>query len=153
MSPLSIGKCIWFFFLQNTFVFKSKMYNSQMTPKYDIGRKEFGKKHSHFHLWYTRHSISIQPSQEGKFDPSLDRSWCEFFKIVKDRGPKNPPLRCNLGCLFFPQRSFFQGKSAECSVHLYSSPCIRWYAILFENCLTQRPLNWIGLHIPRTSQN
>ena len=22
-----------------------------------------------------------------KFDTSLDRSWCEFFKIIKDHGP------------------------------------------------------------------
>ena len=26
-----------------------------------------------------------------KFDPSLDRSLCEFFKIIKNHGPKNPP--------------------------------------------------------------
>ena len=50
-SPLSMGKCIWFFFLQKTLVFRSKTYNSQITPKYDIGRKEFGKDPSHFHLW------------------------------------------------------------------------------------------------------
>jgi hypothetical protein len=37
-----------------------------------------------------------------KFDPSLDRSWPEFFKIIKNHspknhGPKNEPPGCNLG--------------------------------------------------------
>ena len=35
--------------------------------------------------WPTSSELKI------KFDPSLDRSWCEFFKIIKDHGPKNPP--------------------------------------------------------------
>ena len=26
------------------------------------------------------------------FDPSIDRWWCELFKIMKEYGPKNPPL-------------------------------------------------------------
>ena len=43
VSPLSMRKCIWFFFLQKTLVFRSTTYNSQITPKYDIGRKEFAK--------------------------------------------------------------------------------------------------------------
>ena len=47
VSPLSMGKCIWFFFLQKTLVFRSKTYNSQMTPKHD---KEFGKEPSNFCL-------------------------------------------------------------------------------------------------------
>ena len=69
--------------------------------------------------WPTSSELKI------KFDPSLDRSWCEFFKIVKDHGPKNPPPGCNLGGLFpSPSWIFFQKKSAECSVHLYSSPCL-----------------------------
>ena len=25
------------------------------------------------------------------FDPSLERSWCEFFRIIEGGGPKNPP--------------------------------------------------------------
>ena len=29
VSPLSMGKCSWFFFLQKTLVFRSKTYNSQ----------------------------------------------------------------------------------------------------------------------------
>ena len=33
LSPLSMGKCSWFSFLQNTLVFRSKTYNSQMLPK------------------------------------------------------------------------------------------------------------------------
>jgi hypothetical protein len=47
-------KCIWFFFLQKTLVFRSKTYNSQITPKYDIGRKEFGKEPSHFRLRWSQ---------------------------------------------------------------------------------------------------
>ena len=35
-----------------------------------------------------------------KFDPSLDRSLCEFFKIIKNHGPKYPPPGCNLGPMF-----------------------------------------------------
>ena len=34
---------------------------------------------------------------------SLDRSWCEFFKIIKNHGPKNPPTGCNLDPKFHPQ--------------------------------------------------
>ena len=33
--------------------------------------------------WPTSSELKI------KFDPSLDRSWCQFFKIIKDHGPKN----------------------------------------------------------------
>ena len=43
VSPLSMGKWIWLFALQKTLVFKPKTYISQIYPKYDIGRKEFGK--------------------------------------------------------------------------------------------------------------
>ena len=44
-----------------------------------------------------------------KFDPSLDRSWCEFFKIIKDLGPKNPHPGCNLGALLpSPSGNFFK---------------------------------------------
>ena len=35
-----------------------------------------------------------------KFEPSLDRSWCEFFKIIKNHVPKNPTPGCNLGAKF-----------------------------------------------------
>jgi hypothetical protein len=34
--------------------------------------------------WTTSSELKI------KFDPSLDRSWCEFFKLIKDHGSKNP---------------------------------------------------------------
>ena len=33
---------------------------------------------------------------------SLDRSWCEFSKIIKNCGPKNPPPGCNLGSKISP---------------------------------------------------
>ena len=46
--------------------------------------------------WPTSSELKI------KFDPSLDRSWCEFFKIIKNHGPKNPPPGCNLGPKFPP---------------------------------------------------
>ena len=55
-----------------------------------------------------------------KFDPSLKRSRCKLFKIMKGHGPKNPPLGCNLGGL--PQLKLKKNKSAKCSVHLYGSP-------------------------------
>ena len=68
VSPLSMGNCIWFFFLQKTWVFMSKTYNSQITPKYDIGHKEFVKEPSLFHLgWinlmviWQRHSQTPTP--------------------------------------------------------------------------------------------
>ena len=33
VSPLSMGKYRWFFFIQKTLVFRSKTFNSQMLPK------------------------------------------------------------------------------------------------------------------------
>ena len=33
VSPLSMGKCSWFSFLQKTLVFRSKTFNSQILPK------------------------------------------------------------------------------------------------------------------------
>ena len=41
--------------------------------------------------WPTSSELKI------KFDTSLDRSWPEFFKIIKNHGPKKPPPGCNLG--------------------------------------------------------
>ena len=35
--------------------------------------------------WPTSSELKI------KFDLSLDRSWCEFFKIIENRGPKIQP--------------------------------------------------------------
>ena len=35
-----------------------------------------------------------------EFDLSLGRSWWEFFKIIKNHGPKNPLPGCNLGPKF-----------------------------------------------------
>jgi hypothetical protein len=50
-----------------------------------------------------------------KFDPSLDRSCCEFFKIIKDRGPNHATsskvckyfFQC-LFLVFFPAISNFK---------------------------------------------
>ena len=57
-----------------------------------------------------------------------------FFKIIKDHGPKNPPPGCNLGALLpSPSGIFFKKKSAECSVHPYSSPWISLCIGKFEN--------------------
>ena len=36
VSPLSMGKCSWFFFLQKTLVFRSKTYNSQIQCTLDL---------------------------------------------------------------------------------------------------------------------
>ena len=41
--------------------------------------------------WPTSSGLKI------KFDPSLDRSLCEFFKTIKNHGPKIHPRVCNLG--------------------------------------------------------
>ena len=41
------------------------------------------------HVWATQWPTSTW--LKTKFDPSLDRSWCELFKIRKGHGPKNPP--------------------------------------------------------------
>ena len=40
------GKMYLGLFPKETLVFRSKTYNTQITPKYDIGRKEFGKEPS-----------------------------------------------------------------------------------------------------------
>ena len=45
------------------------------------------------YVWATQCPTSSE--LKIKFEPSLDRSWCEFFKIVKDHGPKNQPMGCN----------------------------------------------------------
>ena len=67
--------------------------------------------------WPTSSELKIN------FDPSLDRSWCEFFKILKDQGPRNPFLGCNFGVLF-PSRSghFFKIKNqlSVLSIYTYS---------------------------------
>jgi hypothetical protein len=58
------------------------------------------------------------------FDPSLERSWCEFFKIIKGCGQKNPP-HPSPGCNGSPPTLWFKNsKFWECSVHLYRGPCI-----------------------------
>ena len=40
------------------------------------------------YVWASQWPISCELKK--KFDPSLDRSWSEFFKIIKNHGPKNP---------------------------------------------------------------
>ena len=30
-----------------------------------------------------------------EFDPSVETSWCDIFKIIKGHGPKNPPKVCS----------------------------------------------------------
>ena len=40
------------------------------------------------YVWVTSSDLKI------KFDPTLYRSWCEFLRLQKNHGPKNP---CNLG--------------------------------------------------------
>ena len=68
------------------------------------------------HVWPTQ-----WPTSSGlkiKFDPSLDRSWCEFFKIMKNHGPKNPHPGCNLSPEFFPlsHQISVQQLLSECSI-------------------------------------
>jgi hypothetical protein len=41
------------------------------------------------YVWATQWPTSSE--LKIKFDSSLGRSWCEFFKIIKNHGPKNPP--------------------------------------------------------------
>ena len=48
VSPLSMEKCIF-----GSFSYKKLWFSGlkHITPKYDIGRKKFGKEPSHFRLW------------------------------------------------------------------------------------------------------
>ena len=48
-----------------------------------------------------------------KFYPSLDRSWCEFFEIIKNHGPKNPPQGCILGPSFHSHAGHLQEKKND----------------------------------------
>ena len=74
-------------------------------------------------------------------DPSLDRSWREFFKIIKDHGSTNPPPGCNLGALLpSPSGIFFKKTSAECSVHSK-------YPLEYSMVYNKRP----GLNFPKKS--
>ena len=88
------------------------------------------------YVWATQWPTSSE--LKIKFDPSFDRPWCEFFKIIKDHGPKNPPLGCNLAGLFSsPSGHLKKEKSAECSVHLYSSPWTVYGNILYYILVTR----------------
>ena len=49
-----------------------------------------------------------------KFDPSLERSWCELFNIINGHGPKNPPKRCSwVSFLSPPKFQFHKMKLGE----------------------------------------
>ena len=47
------------------------------------------------YVWVTQWPTSSE--LKIKFYPSLYRSSCEFFKIIKNHGPTNSPWGCNLG--------------------------------------------------------
>ena len=42
-APFFMVLSMWLFFLQKTLVFRPETYKSQISPKYDIGCKNFGK--------------------------------------------------------------------------------------------------------------
>ena len=50
------------------------------------------------YVWATKWPTS---SELKKFDPSLDRSWRNFFKIIGGHSPKNLPPGCDLGPKLF----------------------------------------------------
>ena len=50
VSPLSMRNVSGSFSYKKTLVLRSKTYNSQIIPKYYIGRKEFRQEPSHFRL-------------------------------------------------------------------------------------------------------
>ena len=52
------------------------------------------------YVWATPWTTSSE--LKLKFDPSLDRSWCELYKITKNHGQKNQPPGCNLEPKFPP---------------------------------------------------
>ena len=49
------------------------------------------------YVWATQWPTSSE--LKIKFGPSFDTSWCEFFKVIKDHGPKNSHPGYNLGAL------------------------------------------------------
>ena len=57
-------------------------------------------------VWATQWRTSSE-----KFEPSLDRSWCEFFKIIKNHGPKHPSPGCNVGPKFPPHAGYLSEKN------------------------------------------
>ena len=53
--------------------------------------------------WPTSSELKI------KFDPSLNRSWYEFFKIIKNHGPKNS----SLSVIWIPSSQTHAGQLSE----------------------------------------
>ena len=63
--------------------------NSESRPILRLAKSVIsGKFKKNSYVWATQWPTSSE--LKIKFDPSLDRSWCEFFKIIKDYGPKFP---------------------------------------------------------------
>ena len=63
--------------------------------------------------WLTSSKLKI------KIDLSLDISWPEFFNIIKDHGPKNPPQGCNLGWHFHPLSGHYFKKTQLSVLSIY----------------------------------
>ena len=57
------------------------------------------------YVWETQWPTSSELKK--KVYPTLDRSWCEFFKIGKKCGQKNPPPGCSLCPKFSPHAGHF----------------------------------------------
>ena len=61
-----------------------------------------------------------------KVDPSLDRPWCEFFKIIKSHDPKNPTQ----GVIWVPiQACHLSEKKWQLSCPLWRCPWFRTYTM------------------------
>jgi hypothetical protein len=69
------------------------------------------------YVWATQWPTSSE--LKIKFDPSLDRSWPEFLKIIKNHGPKNPTPGCNLGQ---PRSGHLSGKKCRLSCPVWRCP-------------------------------
>ena len=67
-SPVH-GKMCLVLFLSKNFVFRSKTYNSQIIPEYDIGGKEFGKS---LHTSVFDESITCLPADNIHFSSQLE---------------------------------------------------------------------------------
>ena len=77
-----------------------------------------------------------------KFDPSLDRSWCESFKIIKIHGPKNPPLGRNLGSKFSPSGwSLARKTNKDLAVQYEDCPWFNKHLLRFFDFLTHPNLS------------
>jgi hypothetical protein len=83
------------------------------------------------HVWATQWSTSSE--LKIKFDSSLDRSCCEFFKIIKNHGPKNPPPDCNLGPKFSASGwSLVRKKNDDLAVQYEDCPWLTWSSQIFK---------------------